>query len=78
MGFFLVCFGFEGPDQEDILIDVTLAPGPTPIPIPIGDDLEADHTRQNIVVEGAAVILQCLTEGGILAAEYVVFIKAKY
>lgn len=68
----------EDPGPEDIRTDVTLVPDPIPILIPIGDVLEADHTRQNTVVEGAVVILQCPTGEGTLAAEYVMFIKAEY
>lgn len=67
----------EDPGPEDTRTDVTLAPDPIPILIPIGDVLEADRTRQNIVVEGAVVILQCPTGEGTQAAEYVVF-KAEY
>lgn len=71
-------FFVEDPGPEDIRTDVTLVPDPIPILIPIGDVLEADHTRQNTVVEGAVVILQCPTGEGTLAAEYVMFIKAEY
>lgn len=63
----------EDPGPEDTRTDVTLAPDPIPILIPIGDVLEADRTRQNIVVEGAGVTLQCPTEEGTQAAGYVMF-----
>lgn len=55
-----------GQGQGGILIDVTVAPDP--ILTLIEDDLEAGHIHQNIGVEGAAVILQCLTGEDIQAA----------
>lgn len=71
-GFFFI----EDPGPEDTRTDVTLAPDP--IRIPIGDVLEAGHTHQSTVAEGAVVTLQCPTEEGTLAAEYVMLKKAEY
>jgi len=61
----------KGRGQGGILIDVTL--DPDPILTLIGDDLEVGHIHQNTGVEGAEVILQCLTGEDIQAAGYMVF-----
>lgn len=59
---------FKGLDQEGILTGATVALDP----ILTEGDHEAGPIAQSIVVEGAAVIHQCLTGEGTLVAEYVV------